>query len=89
MAVLLQMPCIPGYAKESFRHRSFRPVVLQFWLCRFSLVPIFYFMARWKMLLGFILSVGVMDAMISYQAKLKGVKPAVSNHPLRQLFINK
>lgn len=33
-------------------------------------------------------SVGVMDAMISYQAKLNGVKPAVSNHPLRQLFIN-
>lgn len=33
-------------------------------------------------------SVGIMDAMISYQAKLKGVKPAVSNHPLRQLFIN-
>lgn len=33
-------------------------------------------------------SVGVMDAMISYTAKLDGVKPAVSNHPLRQLFIN-
>ncbi|MDD2556072.1 MAG: hypothetical protein PHX16_07010 [Syntrophaceticus sp.] len=33
-------------------------------------------------------SVGVMDAMISYQAKLNGIKPAVPNHPLRQLFIN-